>query len=76
MIPWIVSNVGMNNLGLISRQLSYLEGLVTSYTGLATVRAFLGLFEGPMFPGIVLYLTQSGILYTKGVVSEVPRLAS
>lgn len=33
------------------------EGLVTSYAGLATVRAFLGLVEGPMFPGIVLYLS-------------------
>ena len=32
-------------------------GLVTSYAGLATVRAFLGLVEGPMFPGIVLYLS-------------------
>ncbi|KAJ3720650.1 hypothetical protein C8R42DRAFT_643035 [Lentinula raphanica] len=28
-----------------------------SYAGLATVRAFLGLVEGPMFPGIVLYLS-------------------
>jgi MFS family permease len=34
-----------------------LQGLVTSYAGLATVRAFLGLVEGPMFPGIVLYLS-------------------
>jgi len=34
-----------------------LQGLVTSYPGLATVRAFLGLVEGPMFPGIVLYLS-------------------
>jgi len=34
-----------------------LQGLVTSYAGLATVRAFLGLGEGPMFPGIVLYLS-------------------
>lgn len=30
---------------------------MTSYTGLATVRALLGLVEGPMFPGIVLYLS-------------------
>lgn len=34
-----------------------LQGLVTSYAGLATVRALLGLVEGPMFPGIVLYLS-------------------
>ena len=35
----------------------FTPGLVTSYAGLATVRAFLGLVEGPMFPGIVLYLS-------------------
>jgi MFS family permease len=34
-----------------------LQGLVTSYAGLVTVRALLGLVEGPMFPGIVLYLS-------------------
>ncbi|KAF5391364.1 hypothetical protein D9757_001855 [Collybiopsis confluens] len=28
-----------------------LQGLVSSFAGLATVRAFLGLVEGPMFPG-------------------------
>ena len=33
------------------------EGLVTSYKGLVTVRAFLGLVEGPMLPSIVLYLS-------------------
>ncbi len=32
-------------------------GTVTSYAGLVVVRAFLGLIEGPMFPGIVLYLS-------------------
>lgn len=31
------------------------EGFVTSYEGLATSRAFLGLAEGSMFPCIVLY---------------------
>ncbi|KAF7982450.1 hypothetical protein HWV62_28599 [Athelia sp. TMB] len=36
---------------------SQLKGLVTSFTGLVTVRFFLGLMEGPMFPGIVLYLS-------------------
>ena len=34
-----------------------LQGTVTSYAGLVTIRAFLGLVEGPMFPGIVLYLS-------------------
>ncbi|KAF9447487.1 MFS general substrate transporter [Macrolepiota fuliginosa MF-IS2] len=34
-----------------------LQGLVSSYAGLATVRAILGLIEGPMLPGIVLYLS-------------------
>ncbi|CAL1707479.1 unnamed protein product [Somion occarium] len=34
-----------------------LQGVVTSYAGLVTIRAFLGLCEGPMFPGIVLYLS-------------------
>ncbi|KAF8815171.1 MFS general substrate transporter [Phlegmacium glaucopus] len=34
-----------------------LQGLVTSFGGLLTVRVFLGLVEGPMFPGILLYLS-------------------
>lgn len=34
-----------------------LEGLVKSFHGLVVARAFLGLVEGPMFPGIVLYLS-------------------
>lgn len=33
------------------------EGFVTSFRGLVVARAFLGLVEGPMFPGIVLYLS-------------------
>ena len=33
------------------------QGLVTSFGGLVTVRFFLGAVEGPMFPGIVLYLS-------------------
>lgn len=33
------------------------KGLVTSFGGLVTVRFFLGAVEGPMFPGIVLYLS-------------------
>ncbi|KAJ3503782.1 hypothetical protein NLJ89_g8279 [Agrocybe chaxingu] len=33
------------------------SGLVSSFAGLVVVRAVLGLIEGPMFPGIVLYLS-------------------
>lgn len=33
------------------------QGFVTSFRGLVVARAFLGLVEGPMFPGIVLYLS-------------------
>ena len=32
-------------------------GFVTSYAGLVTVRAFLGLVEGPLYPGITLLLS-------------------
>lgn len=35
----------------------YFEGTVKSFAGFVTIRAFLGLVEGPMFPGIVLYLS-------------------
>ena len=34
-----------------------LRGVVKSYAGLATARAFLGLVEGPMFPAIVLHIS-------------------
>ncbi|KZP07792.1 MFS general substrate transporter [Athelia psychrophila] len=34
-----------------------LQGFVTSFGGLVATRFFLGLVEGPMFPGIVLYLS-------------------
>jgi len=34
-----------------------LQGLITSYAGLVVARAILGAVEGPMFPGIVLYLS-------------------
>ncbi|KAL5513597.1 hypothetical protein ACEPAH_3996 [Sanghuangporus vaninii] len=33
------------------------QGFTKSFAGLAAARAFLGLAEGPMFPGIVLYLS-------------------
>lgn len=42
------------------------QGFVTSYHGLIAVRFFIGLVEGPMFPGIVLYL--SGF-YTRAELS-------
>jgi MFS family permease len=32
-------------------------GFVTSYAGLVTVRAFLGVAEGPLGPGTLLYLS-------------------
>ena len=41
----------------LSIHIVFTPGLVRSYAGLATVRAFLGLVESPMFPGIVLYLS-------------------
>ncbi|KDR77102.1 hypothetical protein GALMADRAFT_428725 [Galerina marginata CBS 339.88] len=34
-----------------------LQGLITTFHGLIAARFFLGLVEGPMFPGIVLYLS-------------------
>ncbi|KIO04117.1 hypothetical protein M404DRAFT_144063 [Pisolithus tinctorius Marx 270] len=34
-----------------------MQGLVTSYTGLLLCRFFLGLTEGALFPGLVLYLS-------------------
>jgi hypothetical protein len=49
---WIIEQIGASHF--FSPEC---EGFVTSYKGLATVRAFLGLVEGPMFPGIVLYLS-------------------
>ncbi|KAF6759370.1 major facilitator superfamily domain-containing protein [Ephemerocybe angulata] len=33
------------------------QGFVSNYTGLLVVRFVLGMLEGPMFPGIVLYLS-------------------
>ncbi|PPQ82706.1 hypothetical protein CVT25_009403 [Psilocybe cyanescens] len=33
------------------------QGFVTSFHGLAAIRFFLGLLEGPILPGIVLYLS-------------------
>ena len=41
-------------------------GFVTSYAGLVTVRAFLGLLEGPLTPGIIIYLSS---FYTRKELS-------
>ncbi|KAF9564921.1 MFS general substrate transporter [Agrocybe pediades] len=43
-----------------------LQGLVSSFGGLVVVRTLLGLVEGPMFPGIALYLSS---LYTRKELS-------
>lgn len=43
-----------------------IQGFITTYEGLIVARAFLGALEGPMFPGIVLYL--SGF-YTRSELS-------
>ncbi|KAF8815170.1 MFS general substrate transporter [Phlegmacium glaucopus] len=43
-----------------------LQGFVTSFGGLVTVRAFLGLIEGPLTPAIVLYLSS---FYTRKELS-------
>ena len=37
--------------------MNYGTGTISSYEGLVAARAFLGLVEGPMFPGILLYLS-------------------
>ena len=41
-------------------------GCLSSYTGLITTRAILGLLEGPVFPSIVLYLSS---FYTRKELS-------
>jgi MFS family permease len=43
-------------------------GFVKSYTGLMVVRAFLGVAEGGLLPGIVYYLS---LLYKRGEVGFV-----
>jgi len=46
--------------------ISFATGFVTSYVGLILVRVFLGLVEGPLTPGILLYLSS---FYTRGELS-------
>ncbi|KAI0077646.1 MFS general substrate transporter [Panus rudis PR-1116 ss-1] len=50
-------NLVMPSLLVIWGIIVTLQGTVSSYAGLVAARAFLGLVEGPMFPGIVLYLS-------------------
>ena len=45
-------------------------GFVSTYAGLVAVRAFLGLVEGPLVPGIILLLSS---FYTWGVGLQVRR---
>ncbi|TDL17656.1 MFS general substrate transporter [Rickenella mellea] len=50
-------NILMPTILIIWGLITSLQGTVTNYHGLVVARAFLGLVEGPMFPGIVLYLS-------------------
>lgn len=50
-------NIMMPTILTIWGMVCALQGAVKSYAGLVTIRTFLGLIEGPMFPGIVLYLS-------------------
>ncbi|PAV20618.1 MFS general substrate transporter [Pyrrhoderma noxium] len=59
-------NLVMPSILTIWGMVCALQGVVTTFQGLATVRAFLGLVEGPMFPGIVLYLSS---FYTRKELS-------
>lgn len=59
-------NLGMPIILTVWGIIVTLQGLVTSFAGLAVARAFLGLVEGPMFPGIVLYLSS---FYTREELS-------
>lgn len=38
-------------------------GFVTNYTGLLIARAFLGIAEGGLFPGVTFYITVSSRIY-------------
>ncbi|KAF8183429.1 MFS general substrate transporter [Pholiota molesta] len=59
-------NIAMPTILTIWGVIVTLQGLVSSFAGLATARFFLGLVEGPMFPGIVLYLSS---FYTREELS-------
>ncbi|KAF5377027.1 hypothetical protein D9757_007751 [Collybiopsis confluens] len=55
--PKISDARSIDNVGSHGRTPRLVLGVVTSFAGLVTVRAFIGAVEGPMFPGIVLYLS-------------------
>ncbi|KAJ3568327.1 hypothetical protein NP233_g5783 [Leucocoprinus birnbaumii] len=57
LLRWIGPRFAMPTILTIWGIIVTLQGLVSSYAGLVVVRALLGLVEGPMFPGIVLYLS-------------------
>lgn len=50
-------NIMMPTLLTVWGMIVALQGTVKSYKGMVIIRAFLGLVEGPMFPGIILYLS-------------------
>lgn len=50
-------NIMMPTLLTVWGMIVALQGTVKSYKGLVIIRVFLGLVEGPMFPGIILYLS-------------------
>ena len=56
--------------------MNYGTGTISSYEGLVAARTFLGLVEGPIFPGILLYLSY---FYTRKELSlryETPLFSS
>jgi sugar phosphate permease len=57
LLRYVGPNILMPTVLTIWGMIVTLQGLVTSYAGLVVVRAILGAIEGPMFPGIVLYLS-------------------
>lgn len=78
LLPTILTLWGMITClqGIVHHILAHLQpmltstGLVTNFSGLLAVRFFLGMLEGPMLPGIVLYLSgfytrsELGLRYT------------
>ncbi|KAK0475665.1 major facilitator superfamily domain-containing protein [Armillaria luteobubalina] len=56
-VPVVGPNYLLPTLLTVWGIVTTLQGVVTSYSGLLACRFFLGLFEGGVFPGLVLYLT-------------------
>ncbi|PAV17566.1 MFS general substrate transporter [Pyrrhoderma noxium] len=59
-------NILMPTILILWGLVTALQGLLSSYIGLVTVRLILGLLEGPMFPSIILYLS---MIYTRRELS-------